>query len=620
MMLTFSLSGSYACTNYLITKGASTDGSTMISYAADSHVLYGELYHWPAATWPAGTMLDINEWDTGKFLGKIKQAAQTYNVVGNMNEYQVALGETTYGGVEMLAEQPGAIMDYGSLMYVALQRSKSAREAIKTMAELVEEYGYSSSGESFSVADADEVWIFEMIGKGKTITVDMKLLKSYAKEVRKALKPLDKKTYFTDADFMKALTRAAGEPFAKEHGAALIQTLQKGEKGAVWVARMIPDGMVSGHANQARITTFPLDNNKSSLSSKNLGDIFNKGITTVYAHDVISFARSRGLVKPEVKDEEFSFSDTYAPVTFGGARFCEIRVWTMFNRVNSGMGKYWDYAKGDIQHDARSGYASNRMPLWIEPSRKISPRDMMDFMRDHLEGTELDMSKDLGAGPFGNPYRWRPLTFKVDGHDFLNERATATQQTGFSFVSQMRSWLPRQIGGIHWFSVDDAALTVYFPMYSSSTKVPELWARGFGSMMNFNADAAFWVFNQVSNFAYTRYNAMYPEIRKMQDKLELGYLGAVKETDAKAQALYKTNPQAAVKVVTDFSCKTGNDLAREWKGFYGYLFTRFMDGNIKTKIQGQMNPDVEQPGYGDEWNRRVIQETGDKLKVKGAAH
>jgi dipeptidase len=620
VMLALGIQGTNACTNYLITKGASTDGSTMISYAADAHVLYGELYHWPAATWPAGTLMDVSEWDTGKYLGKIKQAAQTYNVVGNMNEYQVSIGETTYGGVEMLAEQPGAVIDYGSLIYLALQRSKSAREAIKTMAELVEEYGYYSSGESFSVADPDEVWILELIGKGKTITVDMKLLKSYGAEVRKALKKLDKKTYFTDADFMKALTEAAGEPFAKEHGAALIQTLQKGEKGAVWVARMIPDGMVSGHANQARITTFPLDNNKSSLSSKNLGDIFNKGITTVYAHDVIGFARSRGLVKPEVKDEEFSFSDTYAPVTFGSARFSEIRVWSMFNKVNAGMAQYWDYVKGDIKHDERTGYANNRMPLWVEPSRKVSPRDMMDFMRDHLEGTELDMTKDLGAGPFGNPYRWRPLTFKVDGVEYLNERATATQQTGFSFISQMRSWLPREIGGIHWFGVDDAASTVYFPMYSSATKVPEMWARGFGSMMEFNPDAAFWIFSQVSNFAYTRYNVIHPEIRKMQEKLEPAYLEAVKEIDSKALTLHKTNPQAAVKILTDYSCKTGNDLAREWKTFYGYLFTRFMDGNIKTKVPGQMNPKVEQPGYGEEWNRRVVKETGDKLKVKGSAH
>jgi len=619
-ILVLSIPAANACTNYLITKGASTDGSTMISYAADSHVLYGELYHWPAATWPAGSMLEIYEWDTGKHLGQIKQAAQTYNVIGNMNEYQVSVGETTYTGLEMLGEQPGAIMDYGSLIYLSLQRSKTAREAIKVIAELMAEYGYYSTGESFSVADPDEAWIMEIIGKGKSIKVDMKMLKSYPAEVRKVIKKLDGKTYFTDADFTKALTEVAGEPFAKQHGEALIQTLQKGEKGGVWVARMIPDGMVSGHANQARITTFPLDNNKSSLSSKNLGDIFNKGITTVYAADVISFARSRGLVKEGVKDEEFSFSDTYAPVEFGAARFSEIRVWSMFNKVNSGMKQYWDYVKGDIKHDARTGYASNRMPLWIQPERKVSPRDMMDFMRDHLENTELDMSKDFGAGPFGNPYRWRPLTFKVDGVEYLNERATATQQTGFSFISQMRSWLPREIGGIHWFSVDDAASAVYFPMYTSSTATPKLWSAGFGSMMEFNGDAAFWVFNQVSNLAYTRYNVIHPEIRQKIDQYEMGYLKNTAEVDAKAQALYKTNPEAAVKYLTDFSCKTGDDLARDWKAFYGHLFTRFMDGNIKQKDGNNRNPKVSQPGYGEEWNRRLIKETGDKLKYHGSSH
>jgi len=608
------------CTHYLITKGTSADGSTMISYAADSHVLYGELYHWPATSWPAGTMLDIYEWDTGKYLGQIKQAAQTYNVVGNMNEYQVSIGETTYTGIDMLGEQPGAVMDYGSLMYVALQRSKTAREAIRVIAELMNEYGYYSTGESLSIADPEEVWIMEMIGKGKTITVDPKLLKSYPAEVVKALKPLSGKSYFTNDDFTKAITAAAGEAFAKTHAESLIVTLQKAEKGAVWVARMIPDGMVSGHANQARITTFPLNNNKSSLSSKNLNDIYNKGITTIYSDDVISFARSRGLVKAGVKDEEFSFSDTYAPVTFGAARFSEIRVWSMFNKVNPSMKKYWEYVKGNITHDARTGYANNRMPLWIEPARKVSPRDMMDFMRDHLEGTELDMSKDLGAGPFANPYRWRPLTYKVDGNEYVNERATATQQTGFSFISQMRSWLPREIGGIHWFGVDDAASCVYFPMYSSADRVPKLWAQGFGSMMEFNPDAAFWVFNQVSNLAYTRYNAIHPEVRMKIDQYEEGYLKALAETDAKALSLHQSSPDAAVKYLTGYSCETGNALAREWKDFYGHLFARFMDGNIKEADGKNRNPKVKQPGYGDEWNRRVIQETGDKLKVKGSTH
>ncbi len=550
----------YSCTNYLVTKGASADGSTMITYAADSHVLYGELYHWPAGKWAPGTMMDVVEWDTGKFLGRIPQASETYNVVGNMNEYQVSIGETTYGGREELGQQEGALVDYGSLIYLALQRSKSAREAIKVMTELVAQYGYYSSGESFSIADPDEVWILEMIGKGN------------------------------------------------------------GEKGAVWVALMIPDGYVSGHANQARITTFPLDNNKSSLSSKNIKNIFNKGITCVYAEDVITFARKKGYISKDLKDSEFSFSDTYAPVDFGAARFSEIRVWSMFNKVNDQMRNYWEYVKGDIHHDAKTGYANNRMPLWVLPNHKITVTEMMDFMRDHLEGTELDMSKDLGAGPFGNPYRWRPLTFNVDGETYLNERATATQQTGFSFVAQMRSWLPREIGGIFWFSVDDAASTVYFPVYSSSTKVPSLFATGYGSMMNFVDDAGFWVFNQVTNFAYTRYNVIHPEIREKQVALEKEYVSQVAVQDAKALELIKTSPANAVDYLTNYSCTTGNELVMNWKKFYGYLFARYMDGNIKSTVEGQRNPKVEQPGYGEKWNHRMIQDNGENLKYRGKAH
>ncbi|HQB48385.1 MAG TPA: C69 family dipeptidase, partial [Bacteroidales bacterium] len=351
-----------ACTNYLITKGASADGSTMISYSADSHVLYGELYHWPAGIWPEGTMMDIVEWDSGKYLGKIKQARQTYNVVGNINEYQLAIGETTFTGLEMLESQEGSLIDYGSLIYITLQRAKTAREAIKVFHELTSTYGYHSTGESFSIADPNEVWILEMIGKGN------------------------------------------------------------GYKGAVWVARMVPDGYVSAHANQARITTFPLADGKISVTEKDFDKFMkNSAITTIYSNDVITFAREKGLFKGE--DKNFSFSDTYNPVDFGGARFCEMRVWTMFNRVTTGMDQYFDYVKGKIRHDDKlangdvneNRYATNRMPLWIKPDKKVKLEDMFEFMRDHLQGTELDMSKDFGAEPFGLPIRWRPLTWEVDG-------------------------------------------------------------------------------------------------------------------------------------------------------------------------------------------------------------
>ncbi len=557
-----------ACTNFLVTKSASADGSTMISYAADSHMLYGELYFYKATDWASGTMLDIYEWDTGKYLGKIPQVAHTYNVIGNMNEFQLAIGETTYGGLKQLKHQKGAIMDYGSLIYVTLQRAKNAREAIKVMSELVEKYGYYSSGESFSIADPNEVWIMEMIGKGE------------------------------------------------------------GEKGAVWVARKIPDGYISGHANQARITTFPLNDKKNCL----------------YSPDVISFAKRKGLYKGA--DKDFSFSDVYAPVDFGGARFCEIRVWSMFKEVNKNMQKYFDYVKGNITHKkahkentpiTKENYATNRMPLWIKPDRKISLKDMMHFMRDHLEGTELDMTKDVGAGPYGNPYRWRPLTWKV-GNDgspalkelfkkqkadtltFCNERATATQQTAFSFISQSRRSFPDAIGGIIWFGLDDAASTVYTPIYTGSTEIPETFAQGNGKLMEWSENAAFWIFNQVSNFAYTRYNLIHPEIEEMQNKLENSYIQKVKAIDAGAKQLYKSDKKAGVEFVTEFSVSNANTLFRKWKKFYQYLFMKYMDGNVKTPNPGHLNPHLKQPGYSQDFYKQIVKETQDKLLMPAGAH
>ncbi len=539
-----------ACTNYLITKSASADGSTMISYAADSHTLYGELYHWPARQYAPGTMLKIYEWDTGKLLGEIPQVTQTYNVIGNMNEYQVAIGETTYGGRQELAQQPGAIMDYGSLMYIALQRSKTAREAIRVMTELMDQYGYHSSGESLSISDPNEVWIMEMIGKGE------------------------------------------------------------GNKGAVWVALLIPDGYVSSHANQARITTF-------NYQKKNKWD---DPKTTVFnSPDVITFARSKGWFNGP--DAEFSFSDTYAPVDFSGARFCEIRVWSMFHKVNEAFKnnpEYWEYAKGHIKHGAH-GYAVNRMPLWVKPDKKVSVHDMMMFMRDHLEGTELDMSLDVGAGPWGKPYRLRPLTWTVDSVEYCNERATATQQTGFSFVTQSRSWLPREIGGIFWLGVDDASSCVYVPMYTSMTEVPETYAVGNGAMMKWSDNAAFWVFNQISNFAYTRYNLIHPEIAGKQYQDEMAFIGMVADNDREWKNL---PPEEAVAAVTRFSVKAGNDLVYDWKKFYQYLFMKYMDGNIKKAREVPEDhiyypAEVKFPGYPEDFLRAIIEQTGDKLKVIG---
>jgi dipeptidase len=527
----FSMHAAIACTNFLISKGATADGSTMITYAADSHVLYGELYFTPSRDYPEGTMLDVYEWDTGKFLGKIPQVRHTFSVVGNMNEHQVAVGETTYGGREGLQDST-AIMDYGSLMYIALQRAKTAREAIHVITELMASYGYYSEGESLSISDPNEVWIMEMIGKGT------------------------------------------------------------GKKGAVWVARRVPDGYVCGHANQARITTFPLNDPENSI----------------YAGDVISFAREKGYFSG--KDEEFSFADAYAPLNFGAARFCESRVWSGFRKVAKGMDQYEDYAMGMNLH--------NRMPLWVKADKKLTVQDVTGMMRDYFQGTKMDMTQDIGAGPFQCIVRWRPMTWALDSVNYINERAISTQQTGFSFVAQSRSWLPDPIGGILWFGVDDTYSTVYTPMYCGITRVPENYAVGNGSMMEFSDSSAFWIFNQVSNFAYTKYSYMIPEIQVRQKELETRYMSDVMQTDEAALALYNSgNAKKAQTILTDFSCQAGARTFNTWKGLYAYLFTKYMDGNIKTPVAGQRNPSLKQPGYNEEWYRIVVGETGDKFKNLG---
>ena len=558
-----------ACTNFLITPGASVDGSSMISYAADSHVLYGELYHYPAADYPEGAMREIVEWDTGRYVGRIPEVSHTYNVVGNMNEWQLAIAETTYGGLEGL-ENPEGLIDYGSLIYITLQRSKTAREAIKTMAELVANYGYISSGESFSIADPNEVWIMELIGKGQ-------------------------------------------------------------EKGAVWVALRIPDGYVSGHANQARITTFPLANkqNKNSITSKNIDKLLkNPNIDCVYAEDVISFAKKNNLYAGP--DGQFSFSDVYAPVDFSGARACEIRVWAMFNQVVDGMDQYWDYATGRninrakpyVKGEAQTpeNFPTNRMPLWVKPNEKVSVLDMMAFMRDHLEGTELDMTQDVGAGPFHCPYRSRPMGWEIDGVEYVHERATATQQTGFSFVAQCRTTPINNIGGIIWFGVDDAASTVYCPMYTCMTEIPLCFREGNGGIMEYSETAAFWIFNQVTNWAYTKYEYIHPEIAEKQAAYEQGWVDGIAKVDERAAEVYQEDPAKAVEYLTRFSSKEAEKLTADWREFYKYLFVKYMDFNIKEaqptpKSYKYYAPKVQQPKYSEEYYRAIIEQTGDKLKV-----
>ncbi len=537
---------SNGCTNFLITKGASTDGSTLITYAADSHTLYGELYFQPAKDYPAGAMRDIYEWDTGKFLGKIPQPSRTYSVVGNINEFQLAIGETTFGGREELGKQTGAIMDYGSLIYVALQRAKTAREAIEVMTSLVRDFGYASSGESFSIADPNEVWILEMIGKGE------------------------------------------------------------GEKGAVWVAIKIPDGYISGHANQARITTFPL----------------NDPANCMYAPDVITFAKAKGWFRGQ--DKDFSFSDVYAPVDFSGARFCDARVWAGFNKVAKGMDKYADYAKGLVSHGGANNFATNRMPLWIKPDKKLSVQDVMDMMRDHYEGTELDMTNDIGAGPYSLPYRWRPMTWKADSVDYCHERAISTQQTGFSFVTQSRGWLPNPIGGVIWFGVDDTYSTCYVPVYCGINEIPECFRVGNGDMLTYSETSAFWTFNFVTNFAYLRYSDMIKDIKKVQSELENKFVAQLPVIDKAAEALYSANKEQGIRFITEYSVNESNNMTARWKQLGQYLLVKYIDGNIKREKDGQFErtetglaPSPIFAGYPEWWLKAIAKATGDDKKMIG---
>lgn len=519
----------FACTNILVSRGASADSSVMISYSADSHTLYGELYYWPAANHPAGSMLDVYEWDTHadniryhKFLGRIPQVPHTYHVTGNINEHQLSIGETTFTGRPELQDTTG-IIDYGSLIYITLQRAKTAREAIHTIDKLLTTYGYYSTGESFSIADKNEVWIMELIGKGP------------------------------------------------------------GNKGAVWVALRIPDGYISAHANQSRITTFPQNDPENCLYSK----------------DVINFARQKKYFTG--KDSEFNFSAAYAPADYQSLRFCEGRVYSIFNRAAPSQSLSMAYVKGE---------SATPMPLWIMPDQKLTVTGVMNLMRDHFQGTEWDMTTDIGAGPNSLPYRWRPLTWTIDSVEYCNERAISTQQTGFSFVSQLRNYLPNPIGGILWFGLDDTYSTVYMPIYCAIASVPEPVRQGNGDMLTYSPTSAFWIFNQVANFAYLRYNLMIKDIQHTQNQLESGFVAQQANIEAQAVRLYSDNPVKAIELLTQYSDKAVETTMSTWQTLFTQLLVSYLDGNYKTS-DGKLSF----PGYPESYYRMVIEHSGDKFRL-----
>ncbi|NLA15499.1 MAG: dipeptidase [Bacteroidales bacterium] len=536
----------WPCTNLIVTKGASTDGSIMVTYSADSHQLYGELYFWPAAKWAEGTMLKIYEWDTGRYKGEIPQAPVTYSVTGNMNEYQLLIGETTFGGRREFRDRNG-IMDYGSLIYVTLQRCKTAREAIAMMDHLMQTYGYGSGGESFTIADPNEVWVMEVMAKAPRLVEGVNV-----------------------------------------------------NKGAVWVAKRIPDGYICAHANQARITTID----------------FNDPENCLYSPDVISHAREVGIFSG--RDRDFSFSDVYAPVDFSGARFCEARVWAFYNKYHDGMEKYLDYAMG---HNL-----SNRMPLYIKPKTKLSVKDLADMMRDYYGGTPLDMTCDIGAGGNALPYRWRPLTFEADGKTYVNERAIVTQQTGWWYVGQCRSHMPQDLGGLYWFGVDDAGTSALIPIYSVSQRIAHCIEEGNGSMLEYSDTSLFWIFNRVAQFAYQRYNEIGIEVRGVVDEWENLMIEKTALADRVAMELYKESPEAAREYLTDFSVQAAEVLLEKWNKLDKYLMVKYIDGNTKRQnpdgsfANNGNDPRIPAPpiqaGYTQKWKEAVAKDHGKILEAK----
>jgi dipeptidase len=522
--------GAFACSNLIVGKKASVDGSVLVSYNADDYGMFGYLCHYPAGTHPKGTMRQIYDWDSGVYHGEIEEAPVTYNVIGNINEFQLSIGETTYGGREEMVDSTG-ILDYGSLIYVTLQRAKTAREAISVMTSLVEKYGYNSEGETFSICDPNEAWIMEMQGTGA------------------------------------------------------------GSKGVVWVAMRIPDDAICAHANQSRIGKFNMKDKKNVLYSKN----------------VISYARKMGWFNG--KDSDFSWKNTYAFPDFSGRRFCDARVWSFFNHYADDFDRYLPWALGKDK-DAED------MPLWIIPNRKLSVADVENGMRDHYEGTALALdTTSIGGGIYEMPYRPTPLTFTVDGKQYFNERPISTQQTAFTFVSQLRSWLPREIGGVLWFGNDDANMVAYTPVYCGNTTQPTCYNTKGADAVTFSADNAFWLCNMVSNMVYPRYSQLFPELKAVRDSLETSYFANQTSIEKQAADLYQTDKAAALKLLNNYSNTKADEMLASWKRLATRIIVKYNDMAVKKEKDGKLLQSVTRPGYPASFGRKLVKETGDWYAV-----
>lgn len=546
---------SLACTNFIVGKKASADGSVICTYNADDYGMFIGLCHYPAATHQKGEMRLIYDWDTRAYHGSIPEAPVTYNVIGNINEYQVTIGETTYGGREEMVDTTG-IIDYGSLIYIALQRSKNAREAIQVMTSLTETYGYCSEGETFTICDPEEAWIMEMMGKGP------------------------------------------------------------GSKGVVWVAMRIPDEAICAHANQSRIGCFL---NGKKLNPKGVYPALqsskknskNATVDLYYSKDVVGYARRMGWFSG--KDADFSWKMAYAAPDFGGRRFCDARVWSFFRHFDKGFDRYLPWALGKDPQ-------AEDMPLWIVPDRKVSVQDIEECMRDHYEGTALALdSTSIGGGIWDMPYRPTPLSFEVDGQKCFNERPTSTQQTGFSYVSQMRSWLPRQIGGVLWFGNDDGNMVAYTPVYCGNTVQPECYNTPGADAVTFSDKNAYWVCNWVSNMVYPRYSQLFPSLKAVRDSLEQSYFAQQKAIEEQAMRLYANSEEAAIKYLNEYSNRQAQQMLARWKQLAVYLIVKFNDMAVKPEENGAfkrtatgIGARVARPGFPKPFAREYIRQTGDK--------
>ena len=561
--MTVAAVGAMACTNFIVGKKASKDGSVICSYSADSYGMFQGLVHYPAARHPKGTMRKVYEWDTNKYLGEIAEAEETYNVIGNINEWQLTIGETTFGGREEMVDTTGVI-DYGSLIYITLQRAKTAREAINVMTTLVEQYGYCSEGETFTICDPNEAWIMEMMG---AFVPD---------SIKTGLKP----------SVRKQLGRT------------------------VWVAMRIPDDMICGHANQSRITTFMPA--KKEIRGQE---------TVLWSKNVVSYARLMGWYDGK-RDEDFSYNAAYAAPDFSGRRICDARVWQFFNRYADGMDRYIPWAEG---HDANAEV----MPLWVKPNRQLSVADVEAAMRDHFEGTPFSISgecinsqlPDIGGGIWEMPYRPTPLYFEVDGKKYFNERPVSTQQAGFVYVSQMRSWLPREVGGCFWFANDDGNMVPFTPVYCCATTSPRPYDTPGADDLTFSMDNAFWVQNWVSNMVYPRYSLMFPDLKQVRDSLDESYFRLQKEVEDRALTMERG---ARVDYLTKYTSEKAEQMLDRWKQLATFLIVRYNDMTRKpvdangrfVRTPHGLGATVQRPGYSQRFARELIKQTGRRYELE----